>query len=312
MNQLITGNSNKNTPVLRDRRRKFLRKIPVNKLIREFKKAFEKKENIETPENKIRMKDVVQVFYEIKGQMENNLKDGIFHHVLDFDIDKINDYMYWQYKIKIKNAMISFVALDDVFDPHDTVFGSLTPQLIIDYLHEQFFKGNVAISRFNEVVEGVKPTLPKKLPKKYLLDEMMKETQKLMVPNSKKRSTFDPRNEVFDSWIIGNALRNIKRIQLNQKATAHIEFMVFSMPDDGWISIYPYLRLGIGVKFLLEKKEVNFYSQLSGKKFINFYKNFIQEMEMAIKNWNWMVKGGNNQRSKIKNKPGKYYVTGGG
>lgn len=307
---LMNTNKNKSLPGI-ETREAFIKRIPTERILEEFRVEFEKQNYVTGPDSDVDITEIVDVFIEVKNWVNKTLKDGMFEHKINLYIDKLNDYLYWEYEIEIKNAMISFIVVDDTFDPYDQIKTGtdLTPRTFVDYIGEMFDRGNIAIGRFNEVVSTVKPKLPRHLPVDDMLNEIMENTERHMMPRDNGRHTEVFQENIYDTWIIGDALKDVKRYKLTRNGSAFIEYDTFYMPNEGWILIEAKLQLkGVGVRFLLNKREISYYDEKFGDEFVAFYKNFIDDMQMAIRNWNWLVDGGNSKKSRVKN--GKYKITG--
>lgn len=303
MNQLVLKNSNEGNVPSNRIRDSFLKYIPINRIANQFKEEF-KKENVSGPKEAISPKQLLKTLEGVSEWMQKHLNDGMFLHRLEVYVDKMHDYVYWEYNIEIKNAMVAFSIIEDIFDPFSQIGyqSKITPKNFVEYFNEQLFKGNMRIRKFNEKVIDAKPTLPEELPKREMLRHIMEETEKQMMPQIEKRYRFDPSEYTYDSWIIATGLERAKRFQLTKNGSAFIEYDIFMIPDDGWAIIEARLMLsGIGVKFLLIKNKISYYDIRTGQQIVNYYKHFIDNMESAIRNWNWLVKGGNKRKSRVKN-----------
>ena len=271
-NQLVLVNENQ--------RRELLKPIPLGYVRESLEEGF--KREVSSPDQRVGAAEVYRTLKYLEGKVSNIYHD-MFSHKLEMKVDKINDFIYWKYLISIRNATIDILVTEDTFDSLEIN----TPKSFMADFGKKLNKGNIRIDRFNKIAKNHKPTIPKGLPKEFLLDKFLKVT----------------RGDL--NLDIANALHNIKRAKLNRSGTAMLTFKTFTMPDTSWLIIDVSLRLN-DMAFLLVSKEMPFDEQRNPEE---VYIDLIKEMEASIRNWNFIVEG--RKESKVKVREGaKFRKTG--
>jgi|LSQX01.1.fsa_nt_gb hypothetical protein len=292
-------------------RPKFFQPVPVDSIMEAFEEAF-KRTNLKGYDDEVTIEALCRVFKEVGDWCSSVLRSGDFVYGIRYSVDQNRELFLWEYLIAGPNMPVRFLVHEARLDAKRDY--TLTVKNCMCGIHHHLQKANEKVEEFNRLVECFKPTLPP-FNQKELLELLMRHTQVYMEEFYRRKYNESPTSYVlrktpFEAWVLSEGIKDTRHKTLNSHC--RILFDVFDMTHVGWSQVkVSYEFRDLGMRFVVLEEDINLYGRVEGAQIVDALKKMIKTADASVRRWNWLLEGGHNKASKVKNQFNTKRNTGG-
>lgn len=285
-------------------RPQFFRPIPKDYIMEVFDEAF-KRTNLKGYDDQVTIEALCRVFREVGEWCTEHLRSGDFIYGIRHSVDQNRELFLWEYVIAGPNIPVRFLAHEAHLDTKRNY--TITVRRCLQGIYHHLELADQKIAEFNRLVEEFKPKLPV-FDQKRSLHNIMMHTQEGMKTYYRRKYGEDPtsytlQSTAYEAWVLSDGIKRARGTTINDNC--QLLFDVFEMTHVGWSQVKVFYKFrNLGMRFIILEEDINLYGEVKGQQIPSIVEGMLKTADASVRRWNWLVDGGHNKRSRVKNEFG--------